>query len=295
MTRNLARDMLGGMRRSDQIVITPTALGRWRHCPQQWRYRYEQRLGSSQEAGSLAIGILQHVALEALARGASPGEAGAAVSDAIQGRAWDVRPTEEQAREALGGALEVWRLVERLWPGAEVEEVEAEIYVDHPADPTIRLGGKPDILLRDRAGRRVLLDYKRRGYLKHSRPIQEVQPEDLYATAQTIRDVQSAIYAVALREQGRPVDESYLVKSTAGGSRVQIMRTTPPPEVLDLTLETIRGIAAQMRAPAQPCDRAYPAEGSCFNYGKPCEFSDLCAAEVLGRPTEDLRARLARR
>ena len=102
------------MRRSDQIVITPTALGRWRHCPQQWRYRYEQRLGSSQEAGSLAIGILQHVALEALARGASPGEAGAAVSDAIQGRAWDVRPTEEQAREALGGALEVWRLVERL-------------------------------------------------------------------------------------------------------------------------------------------------------------------------------------
>lgn len=283
------------MRRSSSLVITPTGLGRWRHCPQQWRYRYDQRLGSSQEAGSLAIGILQHVALEALARGASPAEAGAAVSDAIHGRTWDTRPTEAQAKEGIAGALEVWGLVARLWPDAEVEEVEAEIYVTHPADPDLRLGGKPDIILRDRAGRRVLLDYKRRSTLKHSRPVGEITPADLFGVAQSIRDLQSQIYAIALREQGRPVDESYLVKSTAGGARVQIMRTTAPPEVLDATLAALLDLAAQIRAAPSPADRAYPAEGSCYSYGKPCEFSDLCAAEILGRPADEIRARLARR
>lgn len=273
------------MRRSDRLVISPTGLGTWRYCPQKWRYRYDEGLRDRRENARLAVGNVQHVALEALARGDEPAEA---AREWVAGKAWDVPPTSAQVEEGLAGAREVWPLVTRLWPGATFEGVEEEIYSD--LSPDVRVGGKCDLVLVTAAGLRVLVDYKRRGRLSHTRPVEALGVWDLAAARHTTTDVQAHIYALALAGLGRPIDEAYLLKSTAGGTQVQIMRTSPTPESLALAAAEVLATAALMRAAPSPADRYYPAEGSCYSYGAPCEFAQICLADRLGLPSEELRA-----
>lgn len=277
------------MRRSDRLIISPTGLGTWRFCPQKWRYRYDEGLRDRRESGRLSVGNVQHVALEALAQGSDPGEQARAW---VAGRRWDTPPSEAQVSEGLDGAREIWRLVARLWPGATLEGIEEEVYAD--LSPEVRVGGKADLVLVTERGSRVLVDYKRRGRLQHAKPIETVGTWDLAAARHTTTDVQAHIYALALAGLGRPVDESYRLESTAGGSQVRILRTSPTPETLALAAAEVLGTAALMRGPASPADRYYPAEGSCYSYGAPCEYAQICAADRQGTPTEDLRAPLRR-
>ena len=278
------------MRRSDRLVISPTGLGTWRFCPQKWRYRYDEGLRDRRESGRLAVGNVQHVALEALARDQDPAEQARAW---VAGQGWDTPPTSAQVEEGLAGAREIWRLVVRLWPGATAEGIEEEIYADLCADPHVRVGGKADLVLLTPAGSRVLVDYKRRaGRISHTKPVETLGVWDLAAAYWTTTDVQAHLYALALEGLGRPIDESYKLISTAGGAQAKIMRTTPTPETLALARAEVLETAALMRAPASPADRYYPAEGSCYAYGAPCEYAQVCLADRTGAPSEALRAPL---
>lgn len=297
------------------LSLSPSSIGTWNWCRQAWRYRYEQRLRRKSEAARFAVGSIQHQALEALGGGASPEEAEAAARAWVARKEWRPQPPQEpEIREALEGALETWGLVGRLWPGARIEGVEEDAYaplsalgdsacncwIDDMSGQILhrpgceaaddRFGGRVDLVFVDAFGRRHVVDYKRQARLKDAVPVESLGPEALAEARSAPRNLQAWIYALALAEAGRPVDECWLLFRSPAGAK--ILRSTPTPEALEWARAALLGTARAMRAPGGPEDRAFPAAGSCYSFGEPCAYSALCTAEVHGDEATVMAERL---
>lgn len=220
--------------------------------------------------------------------GATPEEADAAARAWVSRKEWRPRPPQEpEIREALEGAHETWALVKRLWPGARIEGVEEDVYAPLSAlgvpgceAEDDRFGGRVDLVLVDAFGRRHVVDYKRQARLKDAVSVETLGPEALEGARGAPRNLQAWIYALALEEAGRPVDEAWLLFRSPQGAK--ILRSTPTPEALEWARAALIRTARAMRAAGGPEDRTFPSAGSCFSFGEPCAYSALCTAEVHG-------------
>jgi hypothetical protein len=280
------------MRRHDQISLSPSAIDLWRQCPQAWRYRYDQGIRLRDEKALYAVGVVQHWILQEIGEIYQAGvlsqeQAQRAVRERVDARIadapWDRPPTRTQIDEAYAGATRTWQLLQRLWPDSVVESVEEEIWATHPDDDGVVVGGKVDHILTDRAGRRVLIDFKRTSRPgQYARKLADLGPETLGAAYYTPRDVQAHVYALALAWSFRPLQESWLVKASDGGAMFEIIRTTPTEESLEVARSALLELSQDMRRGPRASDRAYPGKGSCYAFGQPCAFSRLCSHELLG-------------
>lgn len=263
------------------LKLSQSGIGTWKECPQKWRYHYQEGLGIREESSGSAVGLMLHVALEAIAKGQDSQEVVAAY---VAESNWSGKaPDAVQTALALNAAASLWEIMHRFFPGFTIEAcAEESISCPHPLRPDLTLRGRTDITIFTEGGQRILIDYKYRSRLKDPTPPSKITLGDAMTT---YRNFQMLFYGLILRELGRPLGRALTLQYTVSAARVGGMKILDTP-ITDASLDWISAAILDyvqgMEAPPSPGDRFFPGDGSCYSYQKPCRFSRLCTAEMQG-------------